>query len=407
MFIKNNVINVVISLIALNLLYFTMETYLSVNLHTILTIVLFFINGFIFVDIIILYFKFEKYRKKVVNKLKVFRNSKYSTEKVVDYKMLYQLITYIEKELITKKEKNDYLAEENIVLKNKLNVTESLLNQKTEKLAKIYDNLKTQMEKTSLYGKEIAKIESIKENIIAIISHEIRSPLFASINYFDVLKSTIYDELDDTYKQIFNKVQNGLHEMNEKITEMIDIHKLDTEEYQIKFEKSDFIKFVQKLVSHFKLRTEGQRDLKFVKKFNIENAEAVFDRAIIKKIIDNLLSNSCRFTPDGGVIKIVVDIEKKKKRSFFYIAISDTGIGVEKSNLYRIFSKFYETETAGHSVLNHKSGKLDFGTKGLGVGLPIVKELIKLHGGEIWVESNGLSKGTTFKILIPYIEKEN
>ena len=405
MFIKNNIIAFVITLIALNLFYFFSEHYITGRTHDIVTAVFFLVNLVIFVDVLILYFKFEKYRKKVVDKLKIFRNSKFSDSKVVDYKMLYQLITYIEKEIVTKKEKNDFLADENIMLKNKLNVTEALLEQKIDKLAKIYENLKIQMEKTSLYGKEIAKIESMKENIIAIISHEIRSPLFASINYFDVLKSTMYEQLDDTYKQIFDKVQDGLYKMNDKVTEMIDIHKLDTEEYEVKYEKSDFVKFIQKLVSHFKFRTEGSRDLNFVKVFHVEEAEAIFDRAIVKKIIDNLLSNACRFTPDNGTVTLTVDTEKRKNRNFFFVSISDTGIGVEKANLYRIFSKFYETEAAGHTVLNHKSGKLDFGTKGLGVGLPIVKELVKLHGGEMWVESEGLNKGTTFKILIPYIEK--
>ncbi len=405
MFIKNNSDNFVISLLALNLVYFVLGNYLPASIKDIILLPFFLLNLAVFIGIVATYFRYKKYRKKVAEKLKKFKESKHIDTEVRDYKALYKLVSQIERTIVSKQEKREFLEDENFMLRNKLSVTENLLNQKIEKLSKIYANLKIQMEKTSVYGKEIAKIESIKENIIAIISHEIRSPLFASINYFDVLKSTMYPELDDTYRQIFDKVQEGLYKMNDTVTEMIDIHKLDTDEYEVKYEKRDFVSFVEKLVHNFERRTEGNRDLTFIIDIKIQKAEAIFDRAIMKKIIDNLLSNACRFTPDEGTVTLSLDITHRKNRSYFFISISDTGIGVEKTNLYRIFAKFYETEAVGHTVLNHKSGKLEFGTKGLGVGLPIVKELVKLHGGELWVESEGKNKGTSFNILIPNIEK--
>jgi signal transduction histidine kinase len=116
------------------------------------------------------------------------------------------------------------------------------------------------------------------------------------------------------------------------------------------------------------------------------------DSVKLKRVVTNLVGNALKFTPEGGAIKV---------KSFVYgtniqVEVVDTGIGIDKDNLGKIFEKFYQVDSSTTRA-----------TGGIGMGLTICKELVALHGGKIWAESEGISRGSKFIFLLPIKKEEN
>ncbi len=119
---------------------------------------------------------------------------------------------------------------------------------------------------------------------------------------------------------------------------------------------------------------------------DLEGLEIMVDERRIKQVMFNLLSNAAKFTPDGGTIRV----EGKKEGKELIISVSDTGVGIAPEEQERVFEEFYQA-----------SGKMKGKTPGTGLGLPITRRIIEMHGGRIWVESEGLDKGSRFTFTLP------
>jgi signal transduction histidine kinase len=115
----------------------------------------------------------------------------------------------------------------------------------------------------------------------------------------------------------------------------------------------------------------------------------VVDPVKLKQIIFNLLSNAVKFTPEGGRI----GLKAQKRGPDVLFSITDTGIGISSENKERIFEAFEQVDSS-----------LDRKTQGTGLGLTLTKRMVELHGGKIWVESDGENKGSTFSFLLPLAE---
>ena len=132
------------------------------------------------------------------------------------------------------------------------------------------------------------------------------------------------------------------------------------------------------LVHSISLDVDTQRDL--------DHLKIMVDERKIKQVMFNLLSNATKFTPDGGTINVKGTKEGKE----LVISVSDTGIGLTSTEQERIFEEFYQT----NSTIKNK-------TPGTGLGLPVTKSIIEMHRGKIWVESEGLGKGSRFTFTLP------
>jgi two-component system cell cycle sensor histidine kinase PleC len=119
---------------------------------------------------------------------------------------------------------------------------------------------------------------------------------------------------------------------------------------------------------------------------NLPNIEA--DELKVKEILYNLLSNAVKFTPEGGQI----GMQANKKDSEIVIVVWDTGVGIAPENMEKIFEGFFRVDTPYSRV-----------TEGTGLGLPLSKKLVELHGGKFSVESAGLNKGTSIRFTLPVI----
>ena len=224
--------------------------------------------------------------------------------------------------------------------------------------------------------------EQMNSEFVSHISHELRSPL-ASIKGF---ASTILadKEMDEETRTEFLNIINDESERLARLIE--DLHALSKiEQGDIKIEKQEvqILDIVEEAISNLKSQYEKK---KIVLKSEIpQYIPLVFcDREMILKVMLNLLLNAVQFTQEGGRVTVCVEKEKEKIK----VKVRDTGIGILSKDLPFIFDKLYRTETSGDE------------RRGNGLGLSIAKEIIKSHGGDIWVESS-VSKGSTFYFRLP------
>ena len=240
--------------------------------------------------------------------------------------------------------------------------------------------------------------------MFANISHELRTPLTLIIGPIE--KALSLPVINNELSKLLNLANRNCYRLLRLTNQVLDFRKIEAG--QLKFEpiNSDIIEFLREEVTVFKEVAESRKiNLKFETEF--EKLNIWFDKDKVEKVIYNLLANALKFTHPNGSLSIKIlrrPCDRKNIISGFQklisfnkwveIVVSDTGIGISKENLTKIFDRFYQID--GHS-------KAAVG--GTGIGLSIVKELIKIHHGEIDVESVE-GEGTTFKVRIPLIEQE-
>ncbi len=229
------------------------------------------------------------------------------------------------------------------------------------------------------------------------ISHEFRTPLTLILNPLkDIISNTEYN-LPLKVKNKHTIIYKNADRLYRLINELMDLRKLEFEKMKVRAERLNLVSFCQDIVSYFREEASAKHILLHVD-FDMPEVEVWADAKMLEKIIFNLISNAIKVTPDGGTINIellATDntymlplIDKDHEVKAVEIIISDTGSGLTKDQVSKIFERFYQVEG---------QNKAYFG--GTGIGLEVVQNFVKLHKGEVYVESE-LGEGTTFKILL-------
>jgi signal transduction histidine kinase len=225
---------------------------------------------------------------------------------------------------------------------------------------------------------EKKEIEKEKDDFIASISHDIKTPLTTMKGYITALlrySDKITNEQRDSYLRVIN---SEIDRINRMLNNLMDLRKLEGNVLKVNLAKFDLIKVIKKVVNIFELSyVRYEFELITDEDSTIVNA----DKDKIEQVLHNLLSNAVKYSPAGGKITITV----KKTKKDIIVGISDQGMGIPDDEINKIFDKYYRTTEAT------KQKKIS----GKGLGLYITKKLIELHNGKIWVESE-LNKGSTF-----------
>lgn len=232
----------------------------------------------------------------------------------------------------------------------------------------------------------LKEIGRIKSEFISITAHQLRTPL-SGIKW--VLELSLEKESNKEIRGWLLKI----HELNERMIEIISdlLNAARIEEGRFGFEfqeRVDLLTFLDKIIESYKIEIEEKRlDFSFSKK-GFKNLYLRADPEKLEIALDNIIENAIEYTKEGGSVKI----ELEKPNGFVIIKIQDTGIGIAKKDLPRLFSKFFRAKNA-----------ISIQPSGSGIGLFIARNIIESHQGELWLESK-LNKGTAFYIKLPLVD---
>ena len=232
-------------------------------------------------------------------------------------------------------------------------------------------------------NEEVENANRLKSEFLASMSHELRTPLHTIIGFSELLTEELEGPLNAKQKRFLGHVLQDSRHLLQLINEVLDISKIEAGRLELHCEAFDFAGCVGEVLA-------GIQPQAVAKNIRIENrntfADLLYaDRLRIKEMLYNLLSNAIKFTPNGGLVWI----ESIADDSFLRLTVGDAGIGISPEEQAAIFEKFYQ-------VGNTTSGVRE----GTGLGLPITKKLVELHGGRIWVESQP-GQGSRFTLILP------
>ncbi len=231
---------------------------------------------------------------------------------------------------------------------------------------------------------EQEKIDQERREFVANVSHELRTPLTSMKSYLEALEDGALH--DPTIAPKFlNVAQTETERMIRLVNDLLQLSKMDSKDYCLKLETIDITNFLNSIIDRYELVSDHEK-ISFQRNIPDRTTFATVDRDKLIQVIDNILSNAVKYSPEGGKICVLL----AENNHDFTISVSDEGVGIPKESLPKVFERFYRVDKA-------RSRKLG----GTGLGLAIAKQIVLAHGGNIWIESEW-SVGTTITLTLPY-----
>jgi signal transduction histidine kinase/DNA-binding response OmpR family regulator/streptogramin lyase len=241
---------------------------------------------------------------------------------------------------------------------------------------------KNEIRVNMLEKEKLEEMNRLKHDFFTNISHELKMPL--TLIMAPVRQMLAEPDVNEKTKQKLDLVLKNSNSLMNLVKELIDFNKMESNQLQVKLQKGNPLDFIEEICYRFQaLACEDKVDFA-VKIENLEE-EVWFSLSIVEKVINNLLSNAFKYTPQGGEVKLCAAItEGENGRLLLKIVVSDTGIGISEENREKIFHAYYQ---ANDTIPSKRPG--------WGIGLTITKELVQQHKGDIYFESQR-GKGSTF-----------
>jgi len=228
------------------------------------------------------------------------------------------------------------------------------------------------------------ELERLKSGFVANVTHELRTPLISMDKSISLLLSKQAGLLSETQEQFLSIASRNLKRLTALINDLLDISKLESGKMAVNLKPASIEKIITEVVENFKDWAKT-KSVRIKKEVDREIPELNLDADRIIQVLNNLIGNAIKFTPEGGAVRVGARIEGENLK----VNIKDTGIGIPKKDTANIFSKFYQSGERAPTDIN-----------GTGLGLSIVKEIIELHKGKVWVESEK-GKGANFIFTLP------
>ncbi|MEK4051601.1 MULTISPECIES: cell wall metabolism sensor histidine kinase WalK [Bacillus] len=236
---------------------------------------------------------------------------------------------------------------------------------------------------------EQEKIDAERREFVANVSHELRTPLTTMRSYLEALaEGAIGDK--ELAPRFLSVTQNETERMIRLVNDLLQLSKFDSKDYQFNREWTNFIRFISLVIDRFEMTKE--QHVEFIRNLPQREIYVEIDQDKITQVLDNIISNAMKYSPEGGHITFTVDLDEENGLVLF--SVKDEGIGIPKKDMDKIFERFYRVDKA-------RTRKLG----GTGLGLAIAKEMVQAHGGDIWADSIE-GKGTTVTFTLPYNEEQ-
>ena len=230
------------------------------------------------------------------------------------------------------------------------------------------------------------KEERERRLFVSNVSHELRTPLTSVKSYLEALdEGALYEPVAPDFIKVSLNETNRMMRM---VTDLLHLSRIDNASGHLDVELINFTAFITFILNRFdKIRSQDQeKKYELVRDYPITSVWIEIDTDKMTQVIDNILNNAIKYSPDGG--KITVSMKTTDDQMI--LSISDQGLGIPKEDLPKIFDRFYRVDKARSRAQG-----------GTGLGLAIAKEIIKQHNGFIWAKSE-YGKGSTFTIVLPY-----
>lgn len=227
----------------------------------------------------------------------------------------------------------------------------------------------------------------LKSRFLSNVSHELRTPL-VSISKSASLMLDAYKEMtEEEIMKCLSIIETQSTRLLRTINDLLDITALEAGRLRMEKSNVDLFHVIENVIKnseHYRKR----KNMKITFRKDVENSVVFADENRIAQVMDNLVNNAIKFTPDGGAVSISLVADEKDK-NILRVAVRDTGIGISGQKLRMIFERFEQAH-------DPNLGK----PEGVGLGLSIVKEIVALHNGNVWAESEE-NKGSTFYFTLP------
>ncbi len=255
---------------------------------------------------------------------------------------------------------------------------------------KIEKGLEKAHEELQELAVELKRATRAKSEFLANMSHELRTPLNSINGFSEVLYDETFGPLNEKQKKYVNNILTSGKHLLLLINQILDMAKVEAGKMNLALSNLP-IKSLLNEISLLVADMASKRKIEMLLEIAEDLPDIEADELKIREIIYNLLSNAVKFTPEGGKI----GMRAKRADSEIEIEVWDTGAGIAPENMGKIFEGFFRVDTPYSRV-----------TEGTGLGLPLSKKLVELHGGKFSVESGGLNKGTGVKFTLPVVSKK-
>jgi len=266
-------------------------------------------------------------------------------------------------------------------VKDKLNIRETLLLTNNKEREVLEQQLVTILKKLDEANEKLKELDKRKSAFVANVSHEFRSPLTAIKESLSIVLDGFTGDINIKQKKILESGKKNLERLIRLVTNLLDLSKIEAGKVQMKKEQFDIMPLMDEILTTYEGEISKKKST--LKKDVPQDIGSIWaDRDKLSEVIINLLNNAIKYTPTKGNIAVKLEGGKEEVR----FEISDTGPGIPKEDQDKIFDKF-------ERITSEKQ-------EGTGLGLPIAKDIVELHKGKIWIESE-IGKGSKFIFTLP------
>jgi PAS domain S-box-containing protein len=236
--------------------------------------------------------------------------------------------------------------------------------------------------------KKLKELDKLRKDFIDKASHELKTPITTIYGAYQLLDTLYKNKFDKDQLEIFKLAFVGTKRLKKLVDDLLDISRIESDKFKLEKAEVDLSELIKQCINEMKYLMKNRNQT-----YTLSSPSPIMlnvDKSRIELVLINLISNAIKYTPINGKI----DIELNRFDNFVEFTITDTGIGLTEDEIDKLFQKFSIIHKGLHT-------EPEIGLESTGLGLHIAKEIIELHGGLIWAESEGKNKGSTFKFRIP------
>jgi signal transduction histidine kinase len=276
---------------------------------------------------------------------------------------------------------------------DEIEILANRFNHMTARLQEIVRQLEESNLKLGAANEDLQELDRMKSDLLANVSHELRTPLTAIKGYTDYMLERKLGPVTEKQEKGLVVMQRNLDRLSRSISALLDFSRMDVGRLPLNIQPFALGALVEQILTTLRSELDKKR-LTFAAELDPDMPPVIADREKLSAVIENLVVNAIKFTPEGGRITVSGHRDPAAPRPSVEIRVVDTGIGIPPDQVEKVFTRFHQVDT---------STTRRFG--GVGLGLAIVKSILEAHGSAIAVDSEP-GRGSVFRFSLPLLEKQ-